>query len=99
MKWIEKSMHPLCMQAGHYNGQYEFFDCAEFIKSLEVKVMKPPRIPYDAEIISIDMTGDIAVVKVEDDCFGTTFTDYFSLIKSEGRWQIVMKIFLGHANA
>ncbi len=96
---IEKAMHPFCMQVGHYNGQYEFFNRTEFIKSLAIEVMKPLGTPYDAEIFSIEMTGDIAVVKVKDDCFGTTFTDYLSLIKSEGRWQIVMKVFFDHCNS
>jgi hypothetical protein len=35
---------------------------------------------------------------VTDDCFGTTFTDYLTLIKHEGRWQIVMKAFFDHAH-
>lgn len=58
-----------------------------------------PGSPYHAEIISIEITGDVAVVKVEDDCFGTSFTDYLTLIKHENRWQIVMKVFFDHANA
>ena len=55
--------------------------------------------PYNYEILSVDVTGDIAVVKVVDDCFGTTFTDCLTLIKHDDRWQIVMKAFFDHANA
>lgn len=96
---LERAMHPRCMQAGHFNGQYEFFDRDTFIKSLEHEEMLAPGSPYHAEIISIEITGDVAVVKVEDDCFGTSFTDYLTLIKHENRWQIVMKAFFDHANA
>ena len=32
-----------------------------------------------------------------DDCLGTTFTDYLTLIRDEGRWQIVNKAFYDHA--
>ena len=96
---LERAMHPLCMQAGHFNGQYEFFDRETFIKSLENEELLPPGTPYHFDMVSIDMTGDVAVVKVEDDCFGTSFTDYLTLIKHQNRWQIVMKAFFDHANA
>ena len=95
---LERAMHPQCMQAGHFNGQYEFFDRDTFIKSLENEQMLPPGSKYNSEIISVDVTGDVAVVKVEDDCFGTSFTDYLTLIKHDGQWQIVMKAFFDHAN-
>lgn len=96
---LESAMHPQCMQAGHFNGTYEFFDRETFIRSLEGEEMLPPGTPYNYEILSVDVTGDVAVVKVVDDCFGTTFTDYLTLIKNENRWQIVMKAFFDHANA
>ena len=96
---LESAMHVQCMQAGHFNGNYEFFDRETFIRSLGDEASVPPGSPYRSEIISMDMTGDVAVVKVEDECFGTTFTDYLTLIKHEGQWQIVMKAFFDHANA
>ncbi|MFN4143316.1 nuclear transport factor 2 family protein [Aestuariivirga sp.] len=94
---IERAMHPLCMQAGHYRGNYEFFPRGDFIDSLKLEKMLEPGTPYRAAIVSVDMTGDVAVAKVTDDCFGTSFTDYLTLIRHEGRWQIVMKAFFDHA--
>ncbi len=96
---LERAMHPQCMQAGHFNGIYEFFDRETFIRSIEAETALPPGTSYRSEILSSDMTGDVAVVKVEDDCFGTTFTDYLTLIKHDNQWQIVMKAFFDHANA
>ena len=92
-------MHPQCMQAGHFNGTYEFFDRETSIRSLEGEEMLPPGTPYNYEILSVDVTGDVALVKVVDGCFGTTFTDCLTLIKNEIRWQIVMKAFFDRANA
>ena len=46
----------------------------------------------------IDVTGDIAIVKVTDECFGTTWTDYLTLSRDGGQWQIVMKAFYNHAH-
>ncbi len=96
---LERAMHPKCMQAGHFGGAYEYFDRDTFISSVVGETALPPGTPYRSEIVSVDMTGDVAVVKVVDDCFGTTFTDYLTLIKHESRWQIVMKAFYDHANS
>lgn len=96
---LKTAMHPLCMQAGHFNGVHEFFNRDEFIESLAEADKLAPGAPYNFKIVSVDITGDVAVVKVEDDCLGTSFTDYLTLIKHDGRWQIVMKAFFDHANS
>ena len=94
---LEHAMHPQCMQAGHYQGAYEFFDRETFIASVVGETAQPKGSPIRSRIVSIDMTGDVAVAKVEDECLGTTFTDFLTLIKHDGRWQIVMKAFFDHA--
>ncbi len=96
---LERAMHPQCMQAGHFNGIYEFFDRATFIGSIQGETALTPGTPYRSKLLSIDITGDVAVAKVEDDCFGTSFTDYLTLIKHDNRWQIVMKAFFDHAHS
>ncbi len=67
-------------------------------KSLADAEKLDPGSPYNFKIVSVDITGDVAVVKVENECLGTSFTDYLTLIKHDGRWQIVMKAFFDHAN-
>ncbi len=57
-----------------------------------------PSSPIEFEIGFVDITGDVAVVKVSDACFGTTYTDYLTLIRHQNKWQIVMKAFYNHAN-
>jgi hypothetical protein len=44
-------------------------------------------------VVSVDVTGDAAVAKLRLDSPGSTITDYMSLLKVDGRWQIVNKIF------
>lgn len=41
----------------------------------------------------VDISGDTAVVKVQLDYPGGGFIDYLSLLKLDGRWVIVNKIF------
>jgi hypothetical protein len=95
---LREAMHPLCMQAGHMPGNYEFIPRDEFIEVIKPEKKEPAGTPIRSHIAMIDITGDIAMVKVTDDCFGTTWTDYLTLIRHEGRWQIVMKAFYDHAN-
>lgn len=44
-------------------------------------------------IVSVDVTGDAAMAKVELDYPTTFFTDYFNLLKVDGKWMIVNKTF------
>ncbi|MBZ0262990.1 MAG: nuclear transport factor 2 family protein [Hyphomicrobiales bacterium] len=96
--YLREAMHPLCMQAGHYGGQYEFMPRDEFIEAIKPLKKEPDGSAFTFDIQLIDITGDIALAKVKDDCFGTSWTDYLTLIKHEGNWQIVMKAFFDHAN-
>jgi hypothetical protein len=50
---------------------------------------------YRARITSVDQVGDVAVATlVEEGCWGTvSFVDYFSLVRSDGSWAIVNKVF------
>ena len=44
-------------------------------------------------IVSVDVTGDAAMAKVELDYPSVFFTDYFNLLKVDGKWMIVNKTF------
>jgi hypothetical protein len=44
-------------------------------------------------IASVDVTGDAAMAKVELDYPTVFFTDYFNLLKVDGKWLIVNKTF------
>jgi hypothetical protein len=94
---LRDAMHPLCMQAGHYDGQYEFMPRDEFIEAIKTEKKEPENSALKFDIKMIDITGDIAVVKLTDHCFGTTWTDYLTLIKDSAKWQIIMKAFYNHA--
>jgi hypothetical protein len=49
------------------------------------------------QIASIDIAGTIASVRVElDHWTGHRFTDYFNLLKIDGRWWVMNKVFHMH---
>lgn len=47
----------------------------------------------DLRIAALEVTRDIATVKVVEDYPGSRYTDYISLVRFDGRWQIVNKIY------
>jgi len=47
----------------------------------------------ERRIAMVDVTGDAAVVKVELDYPSALITDYFSMLKVDGEWKIINKIF------
>jgi hypothetical protein len=93
---LRAAMHPLCMQAGHVNGEYEFINRDAVIAAISGEPRQAAGTPIVHEIVFIDITGDMAAVKVVDECFGSVWTDYLTLIRHEGKWQIVMKAFYSH---
>ncbi|MGI9407495.1 MAG: nuclear transport factor 2 family protein [Hyphomicrobiaceae bacterium] len=51
-----------------------------------------------ARIASIDLVGTIATVRLElDNWTGNRFTDLFTLLKIDGEWKIMNKVFHLHA--
>jgi Putative lumazine-binding len=47
----------------------------------------------DLHIASLEVTRDIATVKVVEEYPRSRYTDYISLVRFEGRWQIVNKVY------
>jgi hypothetical protein len=98
---LRRAFHPDALQVGHFAGTYEFFPLREFIDWVKNEKTEAPGTPYVAELVSIEVTGTVAIAKVTDSCFDTHFTDYLVMVKdrpgADGRWQIVTKAYHVHA--
>lgn len=56
-----------------------------------------PAKDINAKIASIDIEGNIATVRLETDNWtGLKFTDMFNLLKVDGEWKIMNKVFHLH---
>jgi hypothetical protein len=56
-----------------------------------------PATDLQSQIASIDIAGTIATVRLElDNWTGHKFTDMFTLLKTDGEWKIVSKVFYLH---
>ncbi len=57
-----------------------------------------PATELEAKITSIDIVGTIATVHLElDNWAGSKYTDLFTLLKVDGTWKIMNKVFHLHA--
>ena len=56
-----------------------------------------PATGLESKIADIDIVGTIATVRLElDNWTGHKFTDFFNLLKVEGEWKIMNKVFYLH---
>ncbi len=56
-----------------------------------------PATELEANITSIDIAGTVATVRLElDNWTGSRFTDLFTLLKVDGTWKIMNKVFHLH---
>ncbi len=71
--------------AGPIQGLYDWVDSNPAASELE------------ARLGSVDVTGAIAAVRVEiDNWSGHRFTDILTLLKVDGQWKIISKVFHLH---
>lgn len=56
-----------------------------------------PATELESEIANVDIQGTIATARVElDNWTGHKFTDMFTLLKTDGEWKIISKVFYLH---
>ena len=91
---LNRAFHQNSQVIGYFQGNLLFETLEQFIEFVRA-TPAPSRSgeEYDMRIVSIDMTGIEAMVKVEDLYLGFRFTDYLSLLKIDGEWVIVNKTF------
>ncbi len=57
-----------------------------------------PATELQVRIVSIDVVGTVATVRLElDNWTGSRYTDMFTLLKVDGEWKIMNKVFFLHS--
>ena len=74
-------------------GKLDRTDVPDWLKSLRSRKEKGDVREAVTEIAGVDRTGDAAVVKTVLRFPEFRFTDYLSLLKLDGAWKIVNKIY------
>ena len=90
---LRGAFHPQAAVVGHTGHRLDWDSVDAFLAAVLRDGGPPAGTPYFAEIVAIDVTGDLALVKLVDDYLGSRFTDYVTMIKQEGRWAIAHKAF------
>ena len=90
---LRSAFHPKSFVIGHFGGTLEYDTLDSFVAFVKGEPKLPPGTSYVSDIASIDITGDIAAAKVIVVYSGHRYTDYLTLLKHDGRWQIVNKAY------
>jgi hypothetical protein len=94
---LKKAFHPQAAIIGNYQGAVEWMSRDDFIAAILAETPAAPGTQPLMEIEMIDIEGDAASAKVVDEFAGMRFSDYLSLLKVDGRWMIVNKLYHLHA--
>lgn len=91
---LKKAFHASAFLKGYFQGNLAIFSIEDWLKVIQDT---PPPADngeaYDMKIVSVDITDNVACVKVADLYKDLRFTDYLSLMKIEENWVIVNKTF------
>lgn len=93
---LRTAFHPDAAVIGNYQGALEWLRLDDFIAAILDEASAPAGSTPLCDIQSIDIVGDAATVKVVDDFAGMRFTDFLSLVKIDGEWKIVNKVYHLH---
>ena len=89
--YFKSAFHPDAHMFGHVGA--DRYDVPIF-GGMTAAAAHQPTVDHDAKILSIDVEGDAACVKLAESRFwGQDFVDYFLLSRIDGEWQIVAKSF------
>lgn len=86
---LGKAMHSTCQLKNVKDNGVIVFDRAKYLSFFKPR---PRRQNSGGEIVSIDVTGNIAAAKCEIYTPDRLYTDYFNMMKLEDSWYIVDKI-------
>lgn len=91
---LRRVFHPKASIIGNFAGALEYVGLEEFIAgSGDAKTGEGP---FETHLDGLTLLGDTAVVTISGYSYGAWITDHLSMVKIDGRWQIVAKTFFAH---
>jgi hypothetical protein len=91
---LRKAFHPDARMLFAREGKLVVVPIGEYITRVGSEQLKPGEVDStERKVVSVDVVGDAAVAKLELKRPDARLIDYMSLLKVDGRWQIVNKIF------
>lgn len=96
VKVLRDCFHPNAVMNGYLGDQLIVGDPEPFFENMEqAPSMAEGRAPYQGNVTSVEVVGNVASVTLKETGFGgdMAFTDYFHLLKEQGEWKIISKTF------
>jgi protease I len=91
---LRKAFHPDARMLFARDGKLVVVPIGEYITRVGSERPEPGAVDAtERKVVSVDVEGDAAVAKIELKRPEALLTDYMSLLKVDGRWLIVNKIF------
>jgi hypothetical protein len=91
---LRKAFHPDARMLFARDGKLVVVPIGEYIARVAESKLKPGEVDSTRRrVTAVDVAGDAALATVELERPDALVTDYMSLLKVEGRWMIVNKIF------
>lgn len=91
---LRKAFHPDARMLFARDGKLVVVPIAEYITRVGSERPKPGEVDSTLrKIVSVDVVNDAAIARIELKRNDALLTDYMSLLKVDGRWVIVNKIF------
>ncbi len=89
---VEKAFHPSAFMKyiDYQNGEFKVVPIAEYIARVKSNTTKAER---KIEIASLNIEGNAAQAKIRIETAQAIMNDYMNLLKVNGEWKIVSKIF------
>ena len=92
---LKSIFHPDALMSGYYEGELGIGSPEPFFAELmEATSSKDAGDAYAGEVVFIHIDGDIASAAIaEDNLFGLNYMNHFHLLKVDGEWLIVSKVY------
>ena len=91
---LRKAFHPDARMLFARDGKLEVVPIGEYITRVGSEPRRAGEVDStERKVVSVDVVGDAAVAKLKLQRPDGALTDYMSLLKVDGRWLIVNKIF------
>lgn len=88
-KILRRVFHPDCLIAQHFNDKLECHSLDSFIDCINDVADVAANSNCHSEILAVDITGDMALVKGTKDYKGVRHTEYLTMLKLYGAWVIM----------
>ena len=91
---LARVFDPRARLFGEVRGEPYFRDLAQYL-DLVAHRQSPSELgePYGFEILSVEVSGAIALARMRCRMLGHDYRDYLSLVCNDGCWRIVSKVF------